>query len=233
VTLAPGESLRLRYGLYCHTGDATAGRVAQAYGEFRSRPLDPSAGTGGWISLFNGRDLNGWQCVGANLTDWRVVGGAMQCPGAARNALFTTREFSDFELKADFLMSAGGNSGVFLRAPLAGDASQTGMEIQLLDDYAAKHSGLAPEQYCGSIYNLLAAAPRASRREGEWQTIHIVCNRDQLQVRLNGVLVFNTDLQLLRNKFLSHEGLKRGKGYIGLQYYGVPVEFRNIQVREL
>jgi serine/threonine protein kinase len=232
ITLSASESLRLRYGLYCHKGDAVAGRVAQTFAEFRGRPLDPSAG-GGWVKLLNDSDLKGWQCVGATVSDWTVAGGVLVCPGANRNALFTDREFDNFELKLDFRLPPGGNSGVFLRAPLAGDASQTGLEIQILDDDHPSHVGLKPEQYCGSVYNLLAASARSTRKSGEWQSMHITCNRDQLQVRLNGVLVVDTDLQLLRSRNPGHQGLKRSTGYIGLQYYGPSVEFRDIQVRRL
>jgi hypothetical protein len=34
LTLKPGESVRFRYGLYVHRGDATEGQVAAAYEQF-------------------------------------------------------------------------------------------------------------------------------------------------------------------------------------------------------
>ncbi len=38
VTLKPGESLSLRYGMYIHRGDAAEGRVAEAYEQFLAVP---------------------------------------------------------------------------------------------------------------------------------------------------------------------------------------------------
>ena len=147
--------------------------------------------------------------------------------------MFTRQRYDDFELTLDFRVTPGANSGVFLRAPVSVDASKTGMEIQILDDRAIKHADLSPEQYCGSIYGLLGPSVRATASAGKWQTMHIFCQGDKLTVRINGALVVDADLATLRATHFDHQGLSSTSGYIGLQYYGVQVDFRNIKIREL
>ena len=83
-------------------------------------------------------------------------------------------------------MPTNGNSGVFLRAPHHGNPAYEGMEIQVLDDYGPEYTNLKPTQYCGSLYDVVPANPRVSKKAGEWQKMQIICNDHQVKVSLNG-----------------------------------------------
>ena len=236
--LAVGESLHLRYAVYVHKGDTRAARVAEVFDAFRrtspTSTTSQSAAAGpAWTPLFDG-DLSRWQAVGGPIDNWKIAGDVLYCPpGQPPSALFTRKRYDDFELMLGFRVTRGANSGVFLRAPLAIDASQSGMELQILDDRAPKHAGLRPDQFCGSIYGLVAPSVRSSAAAGVWQTMHVVCRGDKLSVRINGALVVDADLAALRANNPAHQGLRSASGYIGLQYYGVQVDFRNIKIRQL
>jgi len=183
--------------------------------------------------LFNGSDLSGWQRVGGKEGSWKVENGILRTEGGGGGWLSTDREYSDFKLELDFRVSAGGNSGVFLRAPHQGDPAYSGMEIQVLDDYAEKYARLKPWQYTGSIYGVQAPSTRASKRANEWQHMVIVCQGPMVKVTLNGTLIVDANLIKHMDKEATHPGLKRRQGYIGLQNHNTLVEYRNIRITEL
>ncbi|MGW8316351.1 MAG: 3-keto-disaccharide hydrolase [Bacteroidales bacterium] len=81
----------------------------------------------GWISLFNGKDLEGWviRCLpeDSGKQYWKVSGGFIECnsmgdPGHNYVWLVSEREFSDFHLKLEFQVfrASPGNSGVQFRS---------------------------------------------------------------------------------------------------------------------
>src|SRR5712691_8801013 len=76
-----------------------------------------------WVSLFNGRDLEGWTTVHPSSGGYLVMDGLLICPAGENAHLFTTREYSDFDFRFDFRMDPGANNGVGIRAPLEGDAA--------------------------------------------------------------------------------------------------------------
>src|SRR5947208_2529469 len=109
----------------------------------------------GFVSLFDGKSLDGWQIVGQKGPGYIVEKGLLVCPADGGGNLFTTREYSNFILRFEFRLFEGSNNGIGIRAPLAGDAAYQGMEIQILDDGAAVYRGrLRPAQYHGSIYDV-------------------------------------------------------------------------------
>ncbi len=183
--------------------------------------------------LFNGKDLSGWQIIGGKAGTWKVENEILYTEGEGGGWLSTTREFENFKLELDFRLPPAGNSGVFLRAPHEGDPAYTGMEVQVLDDYAAKYAQLKPWQYCGSVYAVQAPSERASKPANEWQHYEIICNGPRVQVTLNGKKIVDTNLIEHMDKESSHPGLKRRKGFIGLQNHSTRVEYRNIVLEEL
>ncbi|HEX7574195.1 MAG TPA: family 16 glycoside hydrolase [Bacteroidota bacterium] len=184
-------------------------------------------------SLFNGVDLTGWETVGGKEGSWGVEQGVLYTIGEGGGWLSTVREYGNFELNCDFRMAEGGNSGVFLRSPREGDPAYTGMEIQVLDDYAAEYASLQAWQYCGSIYGVQAPSLRASRKAHQWQHYTIVTRGPHVSVTLNGQLIVDADLISHMDKESTHPGLKRRSGFIGLQCHTARVEFRNITLKEI
>lgn len=183
--------------------------------------------------LFNGKDLTGWQPIGSPEGSWQVKDGILFTDGKGGGWLSTTNEFDNFKLELEFRVPEGGNSGVFLRAPHEGDPAYTGMEIQVLDDYAEKYANLKAWQYTGSIYAIQAPSSRASKKANQWQKMIIVCNGPKVTVILNGVEIINTNLIDFMHKEKSNPGIKRRKGFIGLQNHSTKIEYRNIRLQEL
>ena len=78
----------------------------------------PSKGTdAGFVSLFNGRDLAGWEQHDSQKGQWYVDGqGLLTGTGTGLSHLYTKRsDFSDFHLRVEASINAAGNSGVWFR----------------------------------------------------------------------------------------------------------------------
>ena len=184
-------------------------------------------------SLFNGINLDGWQVIGNTDQSWRVKDGVLFSDGEGGGWLSTTRIFADFKLSLEFRVPPGGNSGVFIRAPHDGDPAYTGIEVQVLDDYANEYADLKPWQYTGSLYGLQAPLQRESKNADHWQKMEISCKGPGISVVLNGVNIIDANLIDFMVNEKKHPGIKRRSGYIGLQNHNTKIEFRNIQLSEL
>ena len=70
----------------------------------------------GWISLFDGETLFGWQPTGD--AKWEVVDGEIRTNGDKPGFLMSTTEWGDYLLHVEFKAAERTNSGVFLQTPL-------------------------------------------------------------------------------------------------------------------
>lgn len=187
-----------------------------------------------WVALFNGNDLTGWTSHG-EIDAWGVRDGELVTlkPGKGR-WIRTEKMYRDFELKLDFWMPKGGNSGVGIRGSSNGNPAFSGFEIQILDTY-----GEEPANHtCGSVYTAITASPMAVHPSGEWNTYHIKVIGDKVNVILNGVTILNEELLDDRGYFRSPKNplplnARATTGYLSLQDHGHAFRFRNIQIKDL
>jgi len=190
----------------------------------------------GFVALFNGRNLDGWQgAIPINrrarlspeelkqaqeqanarvLPHWSVVDGVLTYDGKGDN-LQTVRDFGNFELYLDWKIEKGGDSGIYLRGV---------PQVQIWDNPIGS----------GGLYNNQRTPSRpllvADRPVGEWNTFHIRMVGDRVTVRLNGQLV--VDNTPLENYWERDKPLPE-RGPIELQHHGNPLWFRNIYLKEL
>lgn len=189
-----------------------------------------------FTALFNGKDLTGWQLVHGSGPGYLVKDGIIVCPVDGGGNLFTGREYANFVLRFEFRLQKGSNNGIGIRAPLEGDAAYKGMEIQVLDhDAPVYHGKLQPAQYHGSIYNVVPAKIGFLKRTGQWNAEEITADGRHIQVKLNGHLILDADLDQVQDPEIlkRHPGLQRTTGHIGFLGHHSPVEFRHVRVKEL
>lgn len=189
----------------------------------------------GFVPLFDGKTLDGWQ---GNKKGYVVENGAIVCdPKGGGGNLYTEKEYGDFALRFEFKLVEGANNGIGIRTPLQGDPAYVGMEIQVLDDSSDKYKNLAPYQYHGSVYGVVAAKRGHQKPVGEWNTEEIIVKGKDIKVILNGETIVDANLEEASTpKTLDgrdHPGLKRDKGHIAFCGHGTKVEFRNLQIKEL
>jgi hypothetical protein len=190
----------------------------------------------GFVSLFDGKDLNGWKLVGGHGPGYVVQDGRIVCPADGGGNLFTEKEYGNFVLRFEFLLTPGANNGIGIRAPYEGDAAYKGMEIQILDDSDQVYKGkIRPEQYHGSVYDLIPARTGFRKPVGEWNEEEITANGRRITVKLNDVIILDASLDIIKEPKLleKHPGAARTSGHIGFLGHGSHVEFRNIRVKEL
>ena len=190
---------------------------------------------GTFATLFNGKDLTGWQ---GDLNGYEVVDGEIRCKKGAGGGLLTTREFADCVLVFEFRLTPGANNGLAIRAPTSGDPAFEGMELQILDDGHPKYADIHPWQTHGSIYGVVAAARDCLKPAGEWNTEEVTVQGSKVKVVVNGKTIVDTDIGPYRDGKATpdgkpHPGLARTQGRIGFLGHGDEVHFRNVRIREL
>jgi hypothetical protein len=188
----------------------------------------------GFVSLFDGKSLDGWTLHGKSGAGYGVTNGVIYCARGGGGNLFTEKEFSDFILRLQFKLEPGGNNGVGIRAPLEGDSAYNGMEIQVLDDKAPKHATIKPWQFNGSIYNVVPAK-NGTAKIGEWNDYEITAKGRRIKVVLNGRTIVDADLNDVHDPetIEKHPGIFRECGHVGFLGHNDYVEFRNIRIKEL
>lgn len=181
--------------------------------------------------LFNGSDLTGWEGADKDAAEcWLVDGGELVCTGKPGPWLRSTEEYDDFELRLEYKLKEGGNSGVYIRVPKDGKhhGDQSGIEVQILDDNAERYKELKAYQYSGSLYAIVAAEPRVSKPAGDWNTMTIRCEGTKYEIHHNGQQVIKSD------ETAAPDLAKRlTKGYLGLQNHNEEVRFRNVVIKSL
>ena len=204
----------------------------------------------GWILLFNGNNLENWK--GFNIpevpTCWSVQNGFLTCKsdgGAETNGdIISIQTFADFELKIEWAISEGGNSGIFYHVvehPRYHYAYETAPEYQIIDDKGWPGT-LENWQQCGADYAMHESSNnKVLKPAGEWNTTRILFYNNHVEHWLNGIKIVEFDAytpewEALKNsgKWKSYPDYAISKtGKIGLQNHGSGVMFRNIKIRQL
>jgi hypothetical protein len=181
----------------------------------------------GFAALFNGTDLEGWKHSG----NWIVEDGVITRTGRGGSLVYAESEIpGDFELRFDWKVGQGSNSGVYYRP--------TQYEYQILDN-AVHADGKNPRTSAASLYFCMQPSVDATKPVGQWNTARVVGKGTVIQHWLNGVKVihldyadpkwaFNVDMLRRRGGNLEARGAN-----LSLQDHGNPVWYRNIRLREL
>lgn len=198
----------------------------------------------GFELLFDGESLDAW--TGFQRDDvpagWSASDGTLAfTPGVDGGDLVTREAYGDFELRLDWRVSEGGNSGIFFRIdPDADRTFESAPEMQVLDDERHR-DGQNPLTSAGANYGLHAPTADVVRPAGEWNEVRLIVRNDQVEHWLNGTKVVEyrlwTDVwksMVAATKFAEWPayGLSR-TGLIGLQDHGDPVWYRNLRIRRL
>src|SRR5438034_431037 len=127
----------------------------------------------GYRPLFDGDSLAGWEGAGQPAEKcWKVEDGAIVCTGEKGTWLRSKEQFDDFNMRLEYKLKAGGNSGVYIRVPENGThhGDGAGIEVQVLDDGAERYRTLKGYQYTGSLYAIDPATTWNETTNVAWQT---------------------------------------------------------------
>lgn len=184
-------------------------------------------------ALFNGQDLAGWEGVGEPAEKcWKVEDGLLLCTGKPGPWIRSAAEYGDFNLRLDYQVDVGGNSGVYVRVPADGNHHRdndtmpaAGFEVQILDDAAPQYKNLKDYQFSASVYDIAGAQPHVSKPHGQWNTLEINCHGGNITTTHNGKVVTQVTPE-------THpiSKLRQLKGFLGLQNHSSLVKFRNVRI---
>ena len=185
----------------------------------------------GWVTLYNGKDLTGWQTTGNWLP--QKDGSLLIKPRSGERGwqrysayLWSKKKYKDFVLHVEYKYPPKGNSGIHFRVGDLKNPVNTGIEAQVLDSYGKKKMGHHDH---GGIIRTVGASKNMSKKAGEWNTMILTCKGYHLKVQLNGEQIVDIHLDKTPMKDRPLEG------HIGLQDHGEPnnLHFRNIKIKEL
>jgi hypothetical protein len=196
----------------------------------------------GFRLLFDGVSTAGWRGYRrATMPDgWQVIDGALTRV-AESGDIVTVDEYANFELRLQWKIPEGGNSGIMYRVSEDYAAPyHSGPEYQVLDD--ARHAdGRNRLTAAGSNYGLDAPPEGVVKRAGEWNDARIIVNGAHVEHWLNGVKVVEYELwtpewrrKVQASKFAqwpSYGTSRRGR--IDLQDHDARVQYRSIRIRVL
>ena len=209
----------------------------------------------GWELLWDGETSDGWR--GARLKTfpekgWTIENGILKVHksdgGESSNGgdIVTVNKYRNFELKVDFKITEGANSGIkyFVDTELnKGEGSSIGCEFQILDD--EKHPdakrGIMGNRKLASLYDLIPAPENKGFRKGFFNTAHIKVEGNHVEHWLNGVKVLEYERNnQMWDSLVAYSKYKvwpnfgnAEEGHILLQDHGDEVHFKNIKIKQL
>ena len=205
----------------------------------------------GWQLLFNGEDMSQWRNFKRQDVNekWVVEDGTMKLTGKGGGDIMTRQAFTNFDLRLEWNISEGGNSGIFILVDEEGKHIYShAPEIQILDNERHPDRKLDTRR-SGSLYDMVAAHPSSQKPAGQWNKVRILFRDGFLQVWQNDVKTVNVTIGdgtwntlFEASKFSGgpiawvsdFEGFAEARsGHIGLQDHSDPVAFRNLKIRPL
>jgi len=179
------------------------------------------SGGDGWITLFDGNNLDQWQAEAVNNATWRIEDGSIAIekmdkdPKAIVN-LVSKQSFTNFELRAEFWVSDDANSGIYIRCTDPSKvSSRSAYEVNIFDTRPDPSFGT------GTIVDVAKAAT-VLKTGGKWNTYDIVAIDSKFTVMLNGVKTVD-----------GAQDSRFPSGRIALQYGQGTVKFRKVQIKPL
>ena len=252
--------LILIYGMSACRPDMDTEKVMAEKG--RVNTLSEEETAKGWVLLFNGRSFEGWRGLGRESfpqEHWAIEEGAIKKIPSVEDAplqkdgqplvggdILTEKTFTDFELRFEWKISPGGNSGIKynvseeMSTAYPPAFAALGFEYQILDDENHPDAGNNPSHRAAGLYDLIPPAGKNLKPAGEWNTGRIVFVGNHGEHWLNGVKVLEYDLgtpqmekRLMASKYHIYEnfGLKR-RGHIIIQDHTDAAWYRNLKIKE-
>jgi hypothetical protein len=124
--------------------------------------------------------------------------------------------FRDFEIHAEFWVSADANSGIFIRcSDRAQVSAANAYEVNIFDQRPD------PSYGTGAIVDVAKVSPMP-KAGGHWNSMEITARGDRFDVVLNGQKTVDA----------AHDA-KHAEGPVALQYGAGQVKFRKVDIRRL
>jgi hypothetical protein len=186
----------------------------------------------GWVQLFNGKDLDGWEVYPKGTGPWKVEDGAIKSSGSKGSHLFTKRDdFQNFHYRIEAKISDKGNSGQYFRTKF-GPGYPKGYEAQI-------NSTHGDPIRTGSLYPSFGGLSKEDRakiivlemlvKPDEWFTQEVIAKGNHIIIKVNGKTTVD---------FVDKNNTYR-KGRFAIQHHDASngvntvVQVRKVEVKEI
>jgi hypothetical protein len=205
-------------------------------------PLTAEQRAAGWRALF-GPGLSEWRGYKQQTvpSGWSFANGLVTKTGTTVD-IITRDQFGNFELAFDWMLTSGGNAGVFYRGTEEYDHIYwSAPEYQLLDD-VGHPDGKSRLTAAGAAYALYPSPRGVVKPAGEWNSSLIVVDGNTVQHWMNGQKLLEYELgspdwvaKVKASKFVAYPNYGRAaRGYIGIQGdHDGTLSIRNMRIREI
>jgi hypothetical protein len=222
----------------------------------KGSPTDTTAATitsAGWENLSDSKHVV-WHSYGKDSLGkaWKIEDSALHLDASVKEGwqtrdggdIVTNKEYENFDLKLEWKISEGGNSGIMFY--VKEDSSkykypwETGPEMQVADN-EKNEDGNVYKARAGDLYDLMAISKNVIKPAGEWNQVEIIANKGKLDFHINGEHVLSASMWddnwkklIAGTKFSTMPDFGTfKKGRIALQDHGADVWYRNIKIKNL
>lgn len=238
LTIGTGRNIALSLVL----GAATAAMPLAAQ-RATENTITPAQADSGWELLFDGHSMAKWRGYKSDTmpSGWHAQDGTLEKAGSADD-IVTRREFTDFDLRFDWMLDSAGNAGVFYRGTEEYPKIYwTGPEYQLLDDAHAA-DGKNRLTSAGAAYGLYPSPAGIVHPANQWNHGRIVVRGNHVEHWMNGRKLLEYDLhsadwkaKVAASKFSKWPDYgMMPSGHIAIQGdHNGALHLRNIRIRPL
>ncbi len=178
----------------------------------------------GWISLFNGKDFDGWKMDQWNPESFSIEDGAIKCHGEPSMIYHdgAAKDVKDFHFVADVMTQPGANGGIFFHTAYQDKGWPIGHEAQI-------NMTQKDPVKTGSVY-VVKKHLEAPANDNEWFRYEIIVKGNRVETKVNGktVVIYEEEENVEGTRKLS-------QGTFGIQAHdpGSVVLVKNIKVKKL
>ncbi len=186
----------------------------------------------GWVSLFNGEDLEGWKAA-ENPKAFTVKDGELIVKGN-RGHLFYTGDvnkgnFKNFEWKVEVMTKPKANSGLYFHTKYEDEGwPSKGYEVQVNNSHG-------DPKKTGGLYAVADVIDKSPAKDNEWYSMHIIVKGKRVIVKVNDKVVTDYIEPDNPDRDRSMRGRLLSEGTIAIQAHdpGSVVHFRKIKIKPL
>jgi hypothetical protein len=183
----------------------------------------------GWVSLFNGKNLDGWK-ASENKDSWSVEDGKIVCDGPRSHLFYVGDEkpFKNFEFQAEVMTTPGSNSGIYFHTKYQETGwPKFGHEAQVNITHGDPKKS-------GSLYGTVDVS-NPPAKDNEWHTQTVIVRGQQIVIKINDTTVVDYQEPEDKKPFSGDFERRLGSGTFALQAHDPKskVYFKNLKVKRL